>query len=188
MLRASDKAFIVKFVLAIINFFILSISSLQQYFIADVPRRTLAAPMLEFNIETAYLIINTCCNLQYLGNLICWNLTPEEVCRLPSMAAVPKLFRPHTTFQDMTKSSHPPSHCHHHFCDYLLVIACIILSLHLYSSYLLISIINTMISLISVVYDIILISYKYNKQDKMPVIKRSFVKKIVTGNMPALTC
>ena len=50
-----------------------------QVFIADAPRRTLAAPMLELNIETAYLIINTCPNLQMLGNLICWNITSEEV-------------------------------------------------------------------------------------------------------------
>lgn len=56
-----------------------------KIFIADVPRRTMAAPMLEFNIETAYLLINTCCNLQMLGNLICWNITPEEVAELQAM-------------------------------------------------------------------------------------------------------
>lgn len=56
-----------------------------KVFIADAPRRTLAAPMLELNIETAYLIINTCPNLQILGNLICWNITPEEVAELQAM-------------------------------------------------------------------------------------------------------
>ncbi|XP_042221234.1 uncharacterized protein LOC121865750 isoform X2 [Homarus americanus] len=53
--------------------------------IADVPRRTLAAPMLDLTIETAYLLINSCPYLQLLGNLISWNVTPEEVAELQSV-------------------------------------------------------------------------------------------------------
>ncbi|XP_045607906.1 uncharacterized protein [Procambarus clarkii] len=53
--------------------------------IADVARRTLSVPMLELTIETAFLLIDTCPHLQLLGNLICWNVTPEEVAELQSV-------------------------------------------------------------------------------------------------------
>ncbi|XP_071527567.1 uncharacterized protein [Panulirus ornatus] len=54
--------------------------------IADAPRRTLAAPMLELTIETAFFLINTCPHLQLLGNLISWNVTPGEVAQLQAVA------------------------------------------------------------------------------------------------------
>ncbi|KAK8737146.1 hypothetical protein OTU49_004815 [Cherax quadricarinatus] len=54
--------------------------------IADAPRRTLSAPMLELTIDTAWLLINSCQHLHLLGNLICWNVTPEEVEALKSVS------------------------------------------------------------------------------------------------------
>ncbi|KAK3868466.1 hypothetical protein Pcinc_026139 [Petrolisthes cinctipes] len=53
--------------------------------IIDVPRRTLAAPMLDLGLETAYLLINTCPSLHILGNLICWNVTHHQVEELQAM-------------------------------------------------------------------------------------------------------
>nr|XP_027224011.1 uncharacterized protein LOC113816167 [Penaeus vannamei] len=50
--------------------------------IADAPRRTLAAPMLELTFETAYLVINNCPSIQLLGNLICWSVTSTQVAEL----------------------------------------------------------------------------------------------------------
>ncbi|XP_063600246.1 uncharacterized protein LOC134776421 [Penaeus indicus] len=50
--------------------------------IADAPRRTLAAPMLELTFDTAYLIINNCPSIQLLGNLICWSVTSAQVAEL----------------------------------------------------------------------------------------------------------
>ncbi|XP_068210314.1 uncharacterized protein [Palaemon carinicauda] len=50
--------------------------------IIDVPRRTLAAPMLEFDKDTAFLLMDTCDKLKILGNLICWDITPEQVSEL----------------------------------------------------------------------------------------------------------
>ncbi|XP_066982996.1 uncharacterized protein [Macrobrachium rosenbergii] len=52
--------------------------------IIDVPRRTLAAPMLELSEETACLLMDTCDKLKILGNLICWDVTPEQVSELRS--------------------------------------------------------------------------------------------------------
>ncbi|KAG0714841.1 hypothetical protein GWK47_013317 [Chionoecetes opilio] len=66
---------------------LLALNSLPalKIFIADVPHRTLAAPMMELNLETAYLLIHTCPALHTLGNLICWDITPQEVAELQAM-------------------------------------------------------------------------------------------------------
>ncbi|XP_064101240.1 uncharacterized protein LOC135211931 [Macrobrachium nipponense] len=56
--------------------------------IIDVPRRTLAAPMLELSKETALLLMDTCDKLKILGNLRCWDVTPEQVSELRSTSKV----------------------------------------------------------------------------------------------------
>ncbi|XP_076041165.1 uncharacterized protein LOC143025410 isoform X2 [Oratosquilla oratoria] len=50
-----------------------------KVFVCDVPRRTLCAPMIYLTIRTVHYLIQECSSLWFLGNLISWQTTAQEV-------------------------------------------------------------------------------------------------------------